>query len=818
MVNLGPLPQTGGQAKDLSAPVSAPFGLSKGLGPDGSMISEGMPDRVDPGSHLALVGPPGSGQNPGLFDMARGLLAVGRAVAALFGYFVGIGSQLLRELLSNPTADTRQLVRIIRDLQAQGLDIDSAIALRELPNGDIGVYAIRDPDDPFPELLAIIKPDGTIVTQAPPSGASVPLEWNPGDRRVPEWDGPDIQRDGWQPGTVQIDQMQRNRMPEDLQNSPSSSLPSGGFDWEGLPQGGLEFDPGEFRQQTFPGTWEFSPRAFMEEVRRNGVRRDLELMEEAAREAIERSLGNSPFVTGSDPIAEVIEAHGPLIEVFLHALAAQLMPGPTGGASILPAPSSATANVLRRLMPAVAAAIVNRLGARLSDVPEIYREALGAALAKGDPEDPFIARALKFLVAASRAASRAAMNPTPATGDATDNQPLTDDEAAFLDIQIREGRLTMEQFNHFRALNPALLIAILIHRIIRFNAGEDVSGLRFRETDPVPETDPSDDIAPPADLVHSWDDIREVLDSRYGMRLTDGYYDAIERGLARHSEAEMCAIINAAIPYLDRIQAAFPNVLRGLSFTPYSANPPAPYPQELGPYNGLTNTDNGTIFLMPLLDFYRRSAERDIDGATKFMLTLLHEIGHAIASKAPEQMRDFGLNLSPVLEIAGPASTNAGEDAMPMDEALELLFPHLPPETRLARLFMHYDVRVDDAERLAIEEAGGSIWDAMRYEGTLQVYRSLPVRVTDILPMIISKYSGTNASEGFAEAFAHYFLDRGFAVYPDTLLPHSTERPRGPLPANLQMLLERALFVAGRRDEPVGGEPYPDFIDDDDDL
>ena len=54
----------------------------------------------------------------------------------------------------------------------------------------------------------------------------------------------------------------------------------------------------------------------------------------------------------------------------------------------------------------------------------------------------------------------------------------------------------------------------------------------------------------------------------------------------------------------------------------------------------------------------------------------------------------------------------------------------------------------------------------MSYEGTLQVYRALPVEVTELLPMLISKYSGTNNDEAFAEAVAHHFADRGLCLLP----------------------------------------------------
>ncbi len=624
-------------------------------------------------------------------------------------------------------------------------------------------------------------------------------EWNPDER--PGWTGggPDIGQGGEWP-RVRIDPMPG--MPDDfMQNGPPLTFSPGDFEIE------FEFDPEVFHRPPSSGPSGLPQTTSMEEAARSSLRRHFERMEEAAREAIERSLGNSPFVTGTDPIAEAIEEHGPLIELFLQALAARVAPGPTGGAPTLPAPSSATANVLRRLQPAVAAAIVNRLGTRLGDVPQIYREALGEALTKGDPQNDHVQQAIKLLEAAARSVS---------TGEsAPEDPPLSDDETAFLNKQIERGRLTMEQFEHFRALNPDLLVTILIHRIGRFNAGADVEGLRFSEADPIPETDPAVDIAPPADLVHSWEDIRTVLRERYGMRLSDDSIHAAQRRLTRHSEAEMCALINAAIPYLDRIEAAHPNLLRGISIDVHSPNPRGLSPNMPGRHNGMTNIANGTIYLMTPQDLRIAYQDRPINGDTKFMLTLYHEIGHAIASKAPSQASDFMRNLIPVLEIGGPESTNAGPDAMTMDEALATLFPHLDIERAYERLWQYYFVRIDDAELMEMEAEGREPPARQDYSGTLQVYRKAPVDICSVLELCVSGYAGANPQEALAESFAHDFADRPYQRYPDEQLPRLIEAMRGALPANLQSLLARLIYVAQRRDQPIDAPPYPEFLGDD---
>src|SRR6056297_325620 len=200
MVSIGPFPHS--QSSPDTSPAKAQFDLGKsGAGRN---------------TQLAFV-PSETGPRPNLFQGAFQLLRFGVAgFGRLAGYMLGVGSQLIDQLLSNPTADTRELVRVIRDLEAQGLDIDSAVALKQLPSGDLGVYALRDPDDPFPELLAVIRQDGSIVMQAGrddgssngPAGPNSPMEWNPGDLPdMPQYEYRNGERGPWQPGDLQFDEM-----------------------------------------------------------------------------------------------------------------------------------------------------------------------------------------------------------------------------------------------------------------------------------------------------------------------------------------------------------------------------------------------------------------------------------------------------------------------------------------------------------------------------------------------------------------------------------------------------------------------------------
>ncbi len=865
---------------------------------------------LDSGSNLAFV-EPGRETNPNLLRGVANLLEAGiRGVAALAGYVVGIGSQLLRELLSNPTADTRELVRIIRDLEAQGLDIDSAVALRELPNGDIGVYAIHDADDPFPELLAIIKPDGEIITQASagrPATPLIPDDFNrlptsgPGDtppNNPPPPPGdesgdprnvyiPQMPDDGTEPEfpqsevpvtdpnvlspeaqekiddlnaqrhalkeriakiqgeidrlgdeVAQMEAAQRRIAEQGRLRQESRNIITGlereisGGSLNSLIGGPLS-DPQHIEalaEAVFAKAAEFEAEgeyekalalieAFLDRYEAHatevpgsppphggsqaGFERYFHRIEEELREAIRRSLGHSSFTDGTDPIQEVIEKHGISAQIMLHALAALMAPEEIASlpAWLLSAPSTAIANEMRNLHPKMAAALVAVLGDRLANLPQIYRIALAASLAEGDKDDPLIARAIEMLEAV---ASGTELSP--------ELNPLWPDAETFLTEQVAAGKLTLEQFYQLSALNPDLHPIILIYRIMKMNRGEDVEDLRLSESDPIPEIDRSADILPPANVVHSWEDIRTVL-AEFGMYLADTSELAEQYNLAQHSEAEMCAIINAAIPYLRLLVERLPGALEGLSISVHAPNHRPAYPGDLGPLLGMGDTESGTIFLTTMLDFFQRFAERDFDGATKFMLTLLHEIGHAFQAKAPDEARDFMNNLSPVLEIRGAESSNAGEDAMPMDEALKILFPNASPAERRNLLFEEYEVRIDDIERMALEQAGETIPDPKDYAGTLQVYRRLLAEITDIFKMTISGYAGASGDESFAESFSHYCSDRGYEIYLDTCLPFHTERPRGPMPPNLQSLMERLFFFAQNRDGPVSEKRYPEFLE-----
>ncbi|MCC5977948.1 MAG: hypothetical protein JJU21_07795 [Salinarimonas sp.] len=629
-------------------------------------------------------------------------------------------------------------------------------------------------------------------------------EWNPGNRT--QAPGP-LEFGGlgdWQPGQLPNRTGSRDHglpdhgLPDDfMRNGP---MPETDFDRIGAELDAMQWPARPTGSPTAPGR--VPSDTFMAEAARQSWRRFFEEAEEAAREAIERALGNSAFTSGQDPIERAIEEHGWAVELFLHALWPQVTPGPGGGAPrILPGPSSATANSLRHLDPQAAAMLVAQLATRLSDVPELYREALREALGNGDAQDEDIMRAMKLLDGVSASG-----------GNESDTfAPLTADARELLEMQIERGRMTMEQFEYLRALNPHLRDTILIHRIGRHNLGDTPEGLRLSEADPLPETDRAADIAPPADLVHSWEDIRTLLAERYGMRLSDGSIHAAQRRLARHSEAEMCALVNAAIPYLDRIEEAYPGLLRGIALDIHTPNPRGIGPTMPIVNNGMTNIANGTTYLMSPQDMRIAYRDRPIDGDTKFMLTLYHEIGHAIASKAPIQANDFMRNLVPVLEIRGPESTNAGPDAVTMDEALAILFPHLDTERAYERLWQFYPVRIDDVELLEMEGSGAYVPPRQEYFGTLQVYRKLPVGVCEVLGIGVSGYAGKSPEEALAEAFGHDFADRPYQRFPDAQLPRLVEAMRGPLPGNLQCLLARMIHVARSRDAPIEAPPYPEF-------
>ena len=375
---------------------------------------------LDSGSNLAFV-EPGRETNINLLRGVANLLEAGiSGVAALAGYVVGIGSQLLRELLSNPTADTRELVRIIRDLEAQGLGIDSAVALRELPNGNIGVYAIRDPDDPFPELLATINGQtGEITTQQPPSGASDPLEWNPGNPPDLRWQGLGVEDNGWRPGETQLD-FNRPYFPpvnregldlgdfrerfdamgrelEERWNQRSEDTPSFFDPKTRLPSFTPPNDDEDDKDDN-TGAPELPPSRPLHggSTQKDDAVERLQEALEAARRIIFEPGGF--FGDGVDPRDEMYQRFG-YIGLFAYDVAAaeQGVQDGSGGTSAAAGASARVANYLSVLPAEIAAAIVNHLAGRLGAVPEMYREALARALDKGDPEDPEIRRAKTLL-------------------------------------------------------------------------------------------------------------------------------------------------------------------------------------------------------------------------------------------------------------------------------------------------------------------------------------------------------------------------------------------------------------------------------------
>lgn len=225
-------------------------------------------------------------------------------------------------------------------------------------------------------------------------------EWNPDERPGLTGGGPDIGQGGEWP-RVRIDPMPgMPDMPEGFMQNGGSEGSRPDFDeirrrMDGLQRRGVQTPSDE--EGTWPGG--ISPTEMLRNATTQGHNHALEQMERAAREAIERSLGNSPFVTGTDPIAEAIEEHGPLIELFLQALRPQYTPGILGGTpSSRPGISTATINALRNLDPKAAADIVNeQLADTIENVPPNYRNAILEALGKGDEQDPDIERAITRL-------------------------------------------------------------------------------------------------------------------------------------------------------------------------------------------------------------------------------------------------------------------------------------------------------------------------------------------------------------------------------------------------------------------------------------
>ncbi|MCC5979784.1 MAG: hypothetical protein JJU21_17130 [Salinarimonas sp.] len=251
--------------------------------------------------------------------------------------------------------------------------------------------------------------------------------WGGGGPAMPEWGGGGGPG-GWRPGDVTIGPM-----------SSGGDVPS--FDQlrrefeesrerisQRLAQGAGNGSPADDTGQTSrPGI--ISPAEMLRNARTEGQRNALEQAEKAAREAIERSLGNSSFVTGESPIQKAIEEHGPLVELFLHALWPQFTPGTLGGApSSRPGISTATINALRNLDPRAAAGLVNdQLSDTIENVPPNYRDAILEALRKGDEQDPDIDRAIGRLEQLRKAEAPDAVDGPPVVTNVPDAIRLLQD-------------------------------------------------------------------------------------------------------------------------------------------------------------------------------------------------------------------------------------------------------------------------------------------------------------------------------------------------------------------------------------------------------
>jgi hypothetical protein len=258
-------------------------------------------------------------------------------------------------------------------------------------------------------------------------------EWEGGgglvgpQRPMPEWGGLGGGSGGWRPGDVTIGPTPG--MPDDFMQSSGFEGPLPDFDEIGrrmdeLQRRGIQTPDNE-------STWlgGISPAEMLRNARTEGQRNALEQAEKAAREAIERSLGNSSFVTGESPIQKAIEEHGPLVELFLHALWPQFAPGTLGGApSSRPGISTATINALRNLDPRAAAGLVNdQLSDTIENVPPNYRDAILEALRKGDEQDPDIDRAIARLEQLRKAEAPDAVDGPPVVTNVPDAIRLLQD-------------------------------------------------------------------------------------------------------------------------------------------------------------------------------------------------------------------------------------------------------------------------------------------------------------------------------------------------------------------------------------------------------
>ncbi|MCC5978918.1 MAG: hypothetical protein JJU21_12715 [Salinarimonas sp.] len=231
MVSIGPFSSS--LQQNSSVLERETFNLDKGL----------SPDRAGGSPVLAQA----AGELP-LGDLAGGIWqlfsAAAQGIGWLTGHALNVGARLVGMLLSTPTADAQDLLDTIRELEAQGLDINSAITMSELPDGRMGIYAIRNTDEQFPDLIGILGRDGSIAT-----GASTATVDDAGRVRAGPQEGrrEDIeaepQRRATVPGVTTPPPQQRQDMEYPSTATPGGSSPTNP-DHTGRPSGeGPDFDP-----------------------------------------------------------------------------------------------------------------------------------------------------------------------------------------------------------------------------------------------------------------------------------------------------------------------------------------------------------------------------------------------------------------------------------------------------------------------------------------------------------------------------------------------------------------------------------------------
>jgi len=231
MVSIGPLSPSPQQ--NSSVPERETFNLGKGLSTDRAGGSQVLAQAV--------------GELP-LDDLAGGVwqlfsTAV-QGIGWLTGHALNVGARLVGMLLSSPAADAQDLLDTIRELEAQGLDINSAITLSRLPDGRMGIYAIRNPEEQFSDLIGIVGRDGSIST-----GASTATVDDAGRVRAGPQAGrrEDIeaepQRRATVPGVTTPAPQQRQDMEYPSTATPGGSSPTNPDHTGGASGEGPDFDP-----------------------------------------------------------------------------------------------------------------------------------------------------------------------------------------------------------------------------------------------------------------------------------------------------------------------------------------------------------------------------------------------------------------------------------------------------------------------------------------------------------------------------------------------------------------------------------------------